>query len=643
MVHKNTMKITKINIDTLKEISKIVRKDILTSTYLAGSGHPTTCLSAVELLVSLFFNYLVFDNENYGSIYQDEFILSKGHAAPLLYSIYKHTKIIDEDLNTLRKYNSLLEGHPSVKLKGIKYATGSLGQGLSIALGAAWARKYKNLPSKVYVLVGDGELAEGSIYEAANLASFYKLSNLCVIADINRLGQSGTTMFEHNLNEYKKRFEAFDFNVISIEDGHDFNLINKAFELFINEYSKTDKPTIILAKTFKGKGVSFLEDKLDWHGKPITSKQDLELALNEIGESNINPHDFINYKSYSISNNVPSIEIKIDELEMKLNDFIKNFYNQNKEKKIATREAFPIGLTFLGSLINNLVVIDGDVKNSTYTLYFEKEYKDRFIESYIAEQSMIGFMLGLSKNGFIPVSSTFGAFLTRAYDFIRMMNYSKPELAIICGTHAGISIGEDGPSQMALEDIAAFKALFNTTVIYPSDAISTLRLLFNVFIEYLKGNLKGIVYFRTSRPTNNIIYNYNSNLKIGEASVIIENNSSTKKIGIISAGVILHEALNASKKLSQENISFKLIDFYSIKPIKNIEYLIEDVEKVVVFEEHSKNGGIGESIAPYLINKVNYFEIVAVDDIPVSGSPNDLLKHFKLDSESIYLKVKSLI
>jgi transketolase len=497
----------------------------------------------------------------------------------------------------------------------------------------------------VYVLVGDGELAEGSIYESANLASYYNLSNLCIIADINRLGQSGPTMFEHNLSEYQKRFEAFGFNVITLEDGHNFELINQAFELFINQYSNTNKPTIILAKTLKGKGVSFLEDKLDWHGKPITKKEDLELALSEIGESKINPSDFITYKSYSISNNVPSIQIKIDEIENKLNNFVKDFYLKNKDKKIATREAFGIGLTFLGSLIDNLVVIDGDVKNSTYTLYFEKEYKDRFIESYIAEQSMIGFMLGLSKNSFIPVASTFGAFLTRAYDFIRMMNYSRPDLAIICGTHSGVSIGEDGPSQMALEDIAAFKALFNTTVLYPSDAISTIKLLFNVFIEYLKGNLKGIVYFRTSRPSSNIIYDYNSDFEIGENKIIKENNIdnslNNSKIGIISAGVILHEALKACNKL--DNIPFKLIDFYSIKPIKNIDKILKDVKQVVVFEEHSKDGGIGETIAPYLVNKVNHFEIVAIDDIPVSGSPDDLLKHFKLDSESIYLKIKSLI
>lgn len=637
------MKITKIDINTLKEISNVIRRDILISTYTAGSGHPTTCLSAVELLVSLFFNYLVFDNENFGSIHQDEFILSKGHAAPLLYSIYKHTKIIDEDLNNLRKYKSLLEGHPSVRLKGVKYATGSLGQGLSIALGAAWSRKYKNLPSKVYVLVGDGELAEGSIYESANLASFYKLSNLCVIADINRLGQSGPTMFEHNLIEYQKRFEAFGFNVILIENGHDFNLINQAFELFINEYSKTNKPTIILAKTYKGKGVSFLEDKLDWHGKPITKKEELELALKEIPNPNINPSDFINYKSYSVLNGITSIELKINEIENKLESFIKDFYLKNKDKNIATREAFGRGLEFLGSLINNLVVIDGDVKNSTYTLYFEKEFKDRFIQSYIAEQSMVGFMLGLSKNGFIPVASTFGAFLTRAYDFIRMMNYSQPELVILCGTHAGVSIGEDGPSQMALEDISMFKPLFNTTIIYPSDAISTLKLLFNVFIDYLKGNLRGVVYFRTSRPATSIIYDYNHNFKIGENTIIKETNSNVKKIGIISAGVVLHEAIKACEKLEKlENISFRLIDFHTIKPIKNIEELIKDVENFIVFEEHSKDGGIGESIAPLIVNKVKYFEIIGVDSIPVSGSPKDLLNYFKLDSDSIYLKIKSL-
>ena len=636
------MKTTKINIDTLKEIANVVRRDILISTYNAGSGHPTTCLSSVELLVSLFFNYLVFDNENFGNIYQDEFILSKGHAAPLLYSIYKHTKIIDEDLNTLRKYKSLLEGHPSVKLKGVKYSTGSLGQGLSIALGAAWSRKYKNLPSKVYVLVGDGELAEGSIYEAANLASFYKLSNLCVIADINRLGQSGPTMFEHNLKEYQKRFQSFNFNTIIIEDGHNFELINQAYESFINDFSKTDKPTIILAKTYKGKGVSFLEDKLDWHGKPITKKEELDLALKEIPESKINPANFVHYKSYSISNDISTLRISKEEIDNVMENFIRDFYLKNKDKKIATREAFGIGLSFLGSIFNNLVVVDGDVKNSTYTMYFEKEYKDRFIQSYIAEQSMVGFMLGVSKNGFIPVGSTFGAFLTRAYDFIRMMNYSKPNLVILCGTHAGISIGEDGPSQMALEDISMFKSLFNTTVIYPSDAISIIKLLFNVFKDYLKGDIQGIVYFRTSRPATDIIYNHETKFEIGK-NLILKENGENPKIGIVSAGFILHEALKACNELAKENISFKLIDFYSIKPIKNIEELIKDVEKVVVFEEHSKWGGIGETIAPFIVNKVKSFEIIAVDDIPVSGNPMELIKHFNLDSYSIYNKIKSLV
>ncbi len=609
-----------------QELCKLIRKDILESTFYAKSGHPTTCLSSVELVTVLFLKYLVFEPENYPQIYHDEFILSKGHAAPLLYSIYKKVGIINEDLKTLRKLGSLLEGHPSVKLNGVKYATGSLGQGLSIAVGAAWARKYHKIDSKVYVLIGDGEFAEGSNFEALNIAHKYNLNNLCLIIDVNRLGQSEETLFKHNLDEYVKRLDAFGWEYVVI-DGHNIEEIEGAYQKFING---VNKPFAIVAKTFKGKGVSFLENKENWHGKPLQTLDELNKAIQELNIQNEEVSVNVSYRRYPYSN---SVQNKLIPVEVEY-------------KEMATRQAVAKAITKVGKYINNLVVLDADVKNSTYTEYFEKEYGDRFIQCHIAEQVMTGMALGLAKNGFIVYLSTFGAFFTRAFDFVRMMMYSKPPLVIFVGTHAGVSIGEDGPSQMALEDLAMFSSLIESTVLYPSDSVSAQKLLINVINQHLQGKLNGIVYFRTSRPSTSILYDINEEFEIGKVKVLRK--SENDEIAILSNGVPLFEVIKAYNKLKDEEINVRVIDIYSIKPLDE-DYLVralDGIKKVLIFEEHSLYGGMGQIVSSLLLKKgkvLDYFEIIAIDKIPLSAPANDLLNYHNMDYFSIYNKVKQVV
>jgi len=614
---------------TLQELCKNIRKDILVSTFHAKSGHPTSSLSAVELLTVLFFRYLVFETENYPQIYHDEFILSKGHAAPLLYSIYKRAGIINEDLLSLRKIGSPLEGHPSTKLKGVKYATGSLGQGLPIAVGAAIARKKMNVDSRVYVLCGDGEFAEGSNYEALNIASHYKLNNLCLIIDVNKYGQSSKTLFDHRVDEYVKRLESFGWEAISI-DGHDIDQISSAYQRFLNRNSSN--PFAIVAKTYKGKGVSFLEDKESWHGKPIQKEEDLKKAIEELNIQEENVKVNIRNSRYDFSNNVSN---SVSLISIDIDDDV-----------LPTRQSIAKALTKIGKYINSLIVLDADVKNSTFTEYFEREYPDRFVQCFIAEQAMVGMALGLAKNGFLVYLSTFGAFLSRAFDFIRMMNYSNVPLVVMVGTHAGVSIGEDGPSQMALEDIAFMKSIIDTTVLYPSDSISAQKLLVEVFNQHLRGNLRGIVYFRASRGAIDNIYSKDDNFEIGKVKVVKQ--SSDDKVVVLSNGVPLYEVIKAHQMLKNENINIRVIDVYSIKPIIEEDFIekLGNIRKILVVEEHSRWGGTFETVSSIILkNKYNveYFDVFSVDKIPLSGTPMSLLNYHSLDSESIYRKIKEII
>lgn len=600
-------------INELEKIAKLLRYYVLTSTTKAGSGHPTSCLSSIEIVTSLFF----------GGYFQkgDHFILSKGHAVPLIYSLYTVLGLIsEEELMTLRKFNSLLQGHPIPDDFLIEAATGSLGQGLSIGLGMALENKInpKN-KSKIWVLLGDSELAEGQIWEAVQIASYYQLDNLIAITDINRLGQRGETMLGWNMNQYQKRFRSFDWETIAV-DGHSFIKLNQAFE----KAKKIKKPLIILAKTIKGKGISFLENKDNWHGKPL-KEDELNLAIKELREI-----EKMTFKLDSVYQN---------KKEKKQSGKTKKIINQTTGyslgQLVATRKAYGNGLVNLGKVNNEVVVLDAETSNSTYAETFKKTFPHRFFEMFIAEQNMISVGLGLSKMGYIPFVSSFAAFLTRGFDQIRMSQYSNPNLKIV-GSHAGVSIGEDGPSQMGLEDLAMMRSILNSVVLYPADAVSTEKLVF----EAAKYN--GLVYLRTTRKETPVIYPNNEEFPIGGLKIhAIKVKQAKEKILIVAAGITLFEALKAQKELVGNKIETIVVDCYSVKPIdKNtLNNLVKNVKKIIIVEDHYPAGGLGEAVKSVLlpINKPIYH--LAVNKIPRSGKPEELLDYEEISAKNIIKKV----
>lgn len=588
------------SVKDLEIMANKLRIHSLKSTTAAGSGHPTSCMSAAEIMSTIFFSELEQD---------DEFILSKGHAAPILWAAYAEAGIIPEkNIETLRKIDSVLEGHPTYRMPLVKVATGSLGQGLNAGVGMALSKKLENNKGRVFVLLGDGETAEGSVWEAANAAAFNKLDNLIAIVDVNRLGQSDPTMHGHELDIYRNKFSAFGWNSI-ITDGHNILDILKAFD----KAKSSNKPFAIIAKTYKGKGVSFLEDKEGWHGKPL-SQEELEKALEEISDAEITLPSRLKEKKTSFSFTDYDIN------EYKIGD------------KVATRNAFGKGLVNLGSKNSKVVAIDGDVKNSTMTEYFFKEFSDRSFESYIAEQNMVGMAIGFSAMGYIPYVATFSTFFTRAYDFIRMGAYSKANVKFV-GSHAGVSIGEDGPSQMGLEDLPMFLCIPNAVVLYPSDAVSTEKLV----KETAKHD--GISYMRTTRGKTEVIYDNSENFPIGGLKVVRE--SEQDKALIVAAGITLYETLKAYEELKARDILIRVIDFYSLKPFDS-ENLIKNAKesggKVIVVEDHYAHA-IG-SIVSSVINNVNY---LCIKEIPRSGKPDELMKKYGIDSYAIVNLVKEII
>lgn len=582
---------------TLKKITNQLKIDSLTSTTQAGSGHPTSCLSCAEIIATLFFHEM---NPN------DDFILSKGHAAPILYSALYHKGLIKENLNNLRKISSPLEGHPMPNsLPQIKFATGSLGQGLSIAAGVALANKIKKNNRKVYVLLGDSEIFEGSNYEAIQFSKYYNLGNLTIIIDVNRLGQRGETIFGHKLKEYKKRFQGFGLDVIII-DGHSISKIKNALN------KKTKGPKLILAKTFKGNSISFLKDKEDWHGKVLSEKELFE-AIKEIPTPNMP-------------------KIKSSRFKEIFPSKLKKILITNYKEEASTREAYGNYLKKLTRKNNSTIVLDAEVSNSTYS---NRAKKSKFIECFIGEQNMIGVALGLDKSGFNTFSSTFSAFLTRAHDQIRMAAYSNPFNMTICGSHSGVSIGQDGVSQMGLEDIAIFRSVYNSKVFYPSDAISA-EIILNEM-----GNLSGIKYIRTTRAKLPIIYKKNEKFKAGEFKILKQ--SKKDKVVLIGAGITLHECLKANKKLK---IKTAVIDIYSIKPFlhkKLYNFVKKHGNKMIIVEDHYKAGGIGEMILSNTELKIPKSKHLFVDKLPHSGKPEELLKIQEIDFNSIIKEVKNII
>jgi transketolase len=595
--------------DTLHKMAQRLRRDCLEATAEAGSGHPTSCMSAAELVSVLFFDEMRFDPRDPSGREQDVFVLSKGHAAPVLWAVLKEAGGIDDDLKTLRRFDSRLEGHPTPRVPWVRVATGSLGQGLCAGVGMAWARKLDRSEGRVYVLMGDGEAAEGSVWEAAEFAAFYGLDNVCAIFDVNRLGQSGPTMYEHHLEPYLSRLRGFGWEAVGV-DGHDVKAVREAYA---RARATKGKPFGIVARTFKGKGVSFLENKDGWHGKVVKKGEELDKALAELGDTSVTIK--VEPRRYAPGRVPAPSEPRVSPA-----------YKVGQE--VATREAYGSALAALARTAPQVVALDGDVKNSTFSEKFKEAAPERFAEAYIAEQNMVGAALGMSTEGKVPFASTFACFLTRAYDFIRMAVYSRPSHLVLCGSHAGISIGEDGPSQMALEDLAMMRALLGTTVLYPSDAVSGERLVETA------ARTPGIVYIRTSRPKTKVLYDNGEAFPVGGSKTL--RSSPKDRVTIVAAGVTVAEALKAHEALGKDGIAARVIDLYSVKPVDEatLRKAAEETRGIVTVEDHSAAGGIGDAVAAAVAGRTRV-EILGVRDIPRSGKPEELMKAYGISAESI--------
>lgn len=627
-----------------QKISNILRALCLISTSQAKSGHPTSCLSAVDIMTVLFGRFLRFDIDNPKNPNNDRVIFSKGHAAPLLYSLFSLAGGLPRgDLLSLRKTKSILEGHPTPRFPYADVATGSLGQGLSAGCGMAIASRRDGLTNKIFVLMGDGEIAEGQVYEACNFASINKLNNLIGIADINGLGQTGKTSHYYDTVWYENVFKSFGLNT-RIIDGHNFEEIEKALIEAID--NKTSMPSMILAKTVKGKGISFLENREDFHGKAL-NKEELEKALVElkIDKDIINENEVLfRLDSSTLSSRVPPESGRGDLNRIASSSsppvggsgvlaMTEKKYNLKDE--VSTREAFGSALVEVGKLNSEIYILDGDVSNSTYTQEFKNNFPDRFLQCFIAEQNMVGVAMGLSALGKIPICATFSAFLTRAYDQIRMTGISGLNIKF-AGSHAGVSIGEDGPSQMGLEDIAMFSLLPDSVILHPCDAVSTKKLTQEMFKH------KGLSYLRTLRGKTPIIYNEDEEFKIGGSKILKKSNKD--KLAVFGAGITVFEILKAYESLQQENIRVCVIDAYSIKPFDKNTLLecLKNCENrtVITVEDHYVNGGLGDAVLSALSEENIKVIKMGIKKVPCSGDPTSLLQEFGIDTESIASKVK---
>jgi transketolase len=617
------------DLNVLQEKATRLRIDSVRATTEAGSGHPTGCASAAEIMSALFFSVMRYDPQNSGSPANDVFVLSKGHAAPILYAAWAEAGAFSrEKLLTLRKIDSDLEGHPMTILPFVPAATGSLGQGLSVGVGLALALKQlERSDQRVYVLMGDGESAEGSIWEAAQWASFHDLNNLCATIDINRLGQSQPTMLEWQLETYQNRWEAFGWQALRV-DGHNLQELLAAYE---TARATTDRPTVVLAETVKGKGLAGIEGLEGWHGKPL----DKDLAAKVVAELE-------KQLTGAETQWKPKLPVRqasglAEEKGGDVSDGAENPPYARGGKELATRKGFGDALAALAKVDPRIVVLDGDVKNSTCTEEFQKAAPDRFFQGYIAEQNMVGLAMGLAARHKVPFVSTFACFLTRAYDFIRMAAISKLNIKLV-GTHAGVSIGEDGPSQMGLEDLAMICAEPGFTVLYPADATSAWKAT-----ELIAAH-DGPCYLRASRPASPILYDPFERFRIGKCKVL--RSSDHDRALVVAAGVTVFEALSAYDQLFQENISVRVIDLFSVKPIDREKLKAGAREArgmVITVEDHYEHGGIGDAVAAALSQEDVRIWKLAVREIPHSGKPEELIDKFGISARNIVDKVKQAI
>ncbi len=605
-------------VPTLHNIATRLRMESIRATTAAGSGHPSTCCSAADIVATLFFAEMRFDPKRPQDPDNDRFVLSKGHAAPLLYAAWAEAGVVDRsELVKLRQLGSDLEGHPTPRLPFVDVATGSLGQGICAAVGMALNARRIGSAYRTYVLLGDGESAEGSVWEAADVARHYELSSLCGIIDVNGLGQSQAAALAHDMDAHARRWTAFGWHAIVV-DGHDIDALLDAFE---RARQTTDRPTMILAKTIKGKGVSFVEGLIGWHGRPLKKDEEAK-AMVELQAQFLAEGGGPDVAAPAIPP-PPRTGARADggRAEMAAPGYALG-------ESVATREAYGTALVKLGEVDPRVVVLDADVKNSTFSDKFEKMFPGRFYQNFIAEQVMVGSAMGLASLGAVAFPSTFACFLTRAYDFIRMAAISRLNVKL-AGSHAGVSIGEDGPSQMALEDLAMMRAQPNMAVLYPCDAVSTERLV------AAAAAWEGPAYIRTSRPKTPVIYGPGDQFPVGGCKVL--RRSAHDVATVVGAGVTVFEALKACDELMKAGIAIRVIDLYSIQPIDEAtlrQAAVDTGGRVVTVEDHYPGGGIGDAVAAATTG-VATVRVLAVRDIPRSGKPEELLDRFGISARHI--------
>lgn len=611
--------------DVIRAIAAQLRIDSVRATTAAGSGHPTSCASCAEIMAVLFFDVMRLDPANPRDPNADVFVLSKGHAAPILYAAWAAAGALSRDeLVTLRQIDSPLEGHPTPRLPFVDVATGSLGQGLSAAIGLALDARLLGNGRRTYVLLGDAESAEGAVWEAAEIAAKDSLDSLCATIDVNRLGQSQPTMLEWDMDTYRRRWEAFGWQALVV-DGHDVDALLHAYE---TAATTSGRPTIVLARTVKGKGLLDVEGKEGEHGKPLNAAlaQRVIASLERDMDGQTGP-----WKPTP-----PSLPWSAETAPRSHSAAPPPPYATNG-KPVAPRKAFGEALAAMGKGWPEIVVIDGDVKNSTYTELFQKVAPDRFFEGYIAEQNMVGMAMGLASRGRIPVVATFGAFFTRAFDFVRMACVGGNAIKL-AGTHVGVSIGEDGPSQMALEDLAMMCAEPGMSVLYPADATSAWR------ATELAIQNAGPFYLRLGRPEAPILYAPDEEFAVGRCKVLRQTDADS--VLIVAGGVTVMEALAAHDELAKQGTKVRVIDLFSIQPVDR-DTLVASARacggKVVTVEDHYAHGGLGDAVLAALAEERCDVRKLAIREVPRSGKPKDLLDHYGISAPHIVDAVKSML
>jgi transketolase len=603
----------------LRELGQQLRVDAVRASAAAGSGHPTSSMSAADLLAVLIAEHLHYDFDDPPNPANDHLIFSKGHASPLLYAVYRACGAIsDDELLSFRRFGSKLEGHPTPVLPWVDVATGSLGQGLPIGVGVALAgKRLDRLPYRVWVLSGDSEMTEGSVWEAFEHAAFARLDNLTVLIDVNRLGQRGETMHGWDLASYRDRAAACGWHTIEV-DGHDVEEVDHALA---EAESTTGRPTAIVARTRKGRGVAAVEDKEGMHGKPL---DDPDAAVAELGGR----------RDLRVDVAPPRTDGKPHVFETRGRELPR--YEQGE--KVATRKAYGEALAALGASDGRIVALDGEVGNSTYAEIFRDALPERYFEMYIAEQQMVAAAVGLQVRGWLPFASTFAAFLTRAYDFIRMAAVSRADVCLV-GSHAGVSIGEDGPSQMGLEDLAAFRAVQDSTVLHPCDATSTVAL-----VEHMTEG-RGIRYLRTLRGATPVLYAPGERFEVGGSRVL--RSSASDDVTVVAAGITVHEALRAADALGAEGVAVRVVDAYSVKPVDRatLRDAARETAGVVTVEDHWAEGGLGDAVLDALADADDRPPVLklAVREMPTSGKPDELLGAAGIDAAAIAEAVRRLV